>query len=64
MIASLLHQGNSTELKSSHLEGEDTFRFAELGARVGVESGIGDFFGAFGNKEEGHLFKEIVVLML
>lgn len=34
MIASSLHGGNSTELKSSHLEGEDTFRFAELGARV------------------------------
>lgn len=34
MIASSLHGGNSTELKSSHLEGEDTFRFAELSARV------------------------------
>ena len=34
MIASLLHGGNSIELKNSHFEGEDTFRFAELGARV------------------------------
>ena len=64
MIASLLHRGNSIELRSNHFKGEDTSRCAEFGARLRGGRWDRRLFWAFDNEEEGLFLKEITVLTL